>query len=89
MKVQELLTDETKWTRGEYALNAMGCPANPRAAGAVRWCLAGAIQRCYAGPEQLARFAAVRTIHADVQVWNDDPARTFAQVRELIVALDL
>lgn len=90
MTVAELLTDETKWTQGRYARNSNGCYAEASGDEAVCWCLEGALYRCYGIPDDGSAFnAAYRRLRDAiggewVARWNDDPQRTFAEVRAAI-----
>lgn len=47
MKVHELLDNESKWAKGSYAFNAEGRYCYEWADEACKWCLLGAIHRCY------------------------------------------
>lgn len=50
MKVHELLTDETKWCKGDLARNSRGRTVSPKDDTAVCWCMLGAMLRCYPKP---------------------------------------
>ena len=79
MKVRELLSDETKWLKGDYSANG-------------RYCLRGAINACYAvgSNEKYAVMMRVRQMLDDsITNWNDAPERTFSDVRALIEQLDI
>jgi hypothetical protein len=47
MTIQELLTDETAWTKNAYARLPTGEPCSSTNPGAASWCLLGAVNRCY------------------------------------------
>lgn len=49
MKVKELLSDESKWTRSAYARDSMGHSIPSTDPDAKCWCLQGAINFCYQG----------------------------------------
>ena len=49
MKVKELLSDESKWTKGVLARTADGTACSPTSQHASCFCLLGAIDHCYAG----------------------------------------
>lgn len=91
MKVHELLTDESKWTKGWYAKTVDGNKVSVTDDAAARWCLFGAVWKCYRDP------ARMRTILSQVFAdrereaiwWNDDPERTFDDVRDLVTRLDI
>jgi hypothetical protein len=48
MKVRELLSDESKWCKGPLAVDKEGRQTTPKSPTACKWCLWGAILRCYA-----------------------------------------
>jgi len=86
-----LFSDESKWTKGVYARDASGKPANPRGAGAVCWCLYGARivvtcgdtgrDKALSGPLNGALPQGVLVGYAD---WQDDPCRQFSEIKSLI-----
>ena len=97
MKVKELLSSPEKWTKGCAAKDSRGmlCPSDdPRA---CRWCLIGALMKCYGEDGMFRmlgmfypRIPAVGTSHFnDVAVWNDAPERTFEDVQQLVTYLDI
>ncbi len=92
MKVADLYTDSSRWTKGAYERNAAGEPIRFQKEGAVCWCLVGAMQQCYLTEGSYgARMRAVAA-HVgcyDLTAWNDAPERTFAEVRALVEELDL
>jgi hypothetical protein len=96
MKVRELLRDETTWLQGRVARDARGAKVVPEDATAVRWCVVGAIARCY-GPRQEAIWPRVlaglgleaRKDPSRIARWNDQTQTTFAAVRRLIDTLDI
>lgn len=50
MKVKELLSEETKWTKNHYAKNEEGEPVSSLFSEACCWCLKGAVTKCYYNP---------------------------------------
>lgn len=91
MKIQDLLTDESKWTKGTYARDATGAAVDDQDPAAVAWCLTGAAFKCYGfNPTscRLIREMAVETACAALPYWNDEHA-TFPEVRALIERLDI
>ena len=88
MKAHELLKEESNWCRQAYARDRSGRHIQPDDPEAVRWCLVGAIHRCYGyGNESLKilnRLGFERPAH-----WNDSPKRRFQEVRELLLRLDV
>ncbi len=55
MKVKELLADPARWTRGMFARRADNEPVASQSDEACKWCLLGAIRRCYVEGEEYAR----------------------------------
>jgi hypothetical protein len=47
MKVRELLSDESKWVQGIDAVDCLGMGCSPYSDQASKWCLMGAIAKCY------------------------------------------
>lgn len=91
MKVWQLLSDESKWTKGFAARSVYGAPIDPRSNEAVCWCLVGAIARCYGDD---VHFHNVRNLIADKvgrteASWNDTPKRTYSEVYALVKELDI
>lgn len=92
MKVKELLSDETKWIKGDYARDKSGKTAFPNSLDAACWCLHGAIIHCY---YQSIKYSSVeRLVRKELQLasihkWNDDPKRTFQDVRKLVEKLNI
>jgi hypothetical protein len=91
MKIRELLADEWCWTQGDDT---------PRVGhmGTRRYCLMDAVHACYnrpmTSPPLSARFwdvvwALRAHTGACISDWNDDPSRTFAEVRALVEKLDI
>ena len=90
MKVKDLLTDESKWTQGAFARNSEGYSVHINSCFASCWCLLGAIELCYPSTYPGVANAVVDAVGGcDIHRWNDDPKRTFAEVRELIERLDI
>lgn len=88
MKVQDILTDESKWTQGRDARDANGNEILPLADEAVCWCLGGALVK--AGIFQLIGNLLFKPLNGQsIWLWNDAPERTFAEVRALIEELDI
>lgn len=91
MKVADLLTDDSRWTQGENARDDGGFPIAAESEDAICWCLAGAIKRCYGDEDEVLRVLRIvhNRLNTQIDIWNDAPERTFADVRALIEALDL
>lgn len=102
MKVHELLSDETKWTRACGARDATGRQVEPCSSNAVCWCLVGAIEKCFPSAERwrdrrliMERISNRLSVGGapgthdvlDIMSWNDHA--TFDQVRDLVKELDI
>lgn len=99
MKIKELLTDESKWTRGISARNSIGKPIAFDSPLATCWCLIGAYIKCYPGEvdltnpnsvyQKLIKAVKTKTPFIGISVFNDHPQTTFADIRKLIEELDI
>lgn len=95
MKILDLLNNKTKWAKKHLALDADGYSVGVCSSTAVRWCLLGAITKCYeTAPDRLQAIfllsAALpkqyqtRCSYEDIISFNDRPATTFRRVRALL-----
>jgi len=94
MKVRDLLTDESKWTQRASARDIRGFNIQPRDERAVRWCVAGAMYCCYRDDEESAPWSKIDRYlelleYSNIVGWNDDPKRTFLDIRDLVMTLDI
>lgn len=102
MTVQELLSDESKWTKGTFARDENNCNIDPYSKGAICWCIKGAIMRCYEGDDEYwhanneirAAIAKLKyfdkpTININIMGFNDNPNTTFADIRRVIEEADI
>lgn len=92
MKAHELLNSPKRWTKLVPARDANCRPVSVDSEEACRWCLLGAIERCYPEEEKYltARIAISKAIGSTfISVYNDSAARTFEEVHGLLVKLDL
>lgn len=91
MKVKDLLTNESKWTKGAYSRNREGEVTDVLDSGhSVCWCLRGAIDLCYFGDERAQVRSKVRMyIDGEIEPWNDSFKTTFQDVKKLIDELDI
>ncbi len=98
MKVRDLLTDKSKWTKGRSACDRNGETTCYDAPNAASWCLAGAIARCYGMGEtwDLLATRIYDTLSARGQLpiggmgeWNDASERTFVEIRAMVEQLDI
>ena len=90
MKIKDLLKTKQDWTQGTLARDKDG-NAHFSETNSTSWCLGGAIERCY--PNRKIRnkvhLDVVGIIKMEIADWNDDPKRTFADVRKLIEEMDI
>lgn len=80
MKVQDILTDKSKWCQGAYEKED------------GRMCLVGAMVKSYpdhADFDEIYNKILWHTNSGAVSGWNDKSGRTFKQVRALIEELDI
>ncbi len=98
MKMLELLSDETKWTKNASAKNKDGFIVGPHNPEACKWCLSGAFAKCYFGilePEEILVLwnkivrASVDLYQMEPVTFNDNSQTTFAQIRELLEEVNL
>ena len=90
MKIRELLSDPSKWTQGCFARDVYGGVAS-RLEDECRWCLVGALGRCYDDSEFDRVYDLIKAAVPERQIvhWNDDPKRTFEDVRKLVEELNI
>lgn len=90
MKAWEFLSKRGVWCKGNYAVDKNGIAINPLDNLAVKFCVLGAICKCY--PEE-KEFVIVRDmlqlVKGKISDWNDDPKRKKYQVVELLKKLDI
>ncbi len=91
MKIKDLYTDESRWTKGAYARNGDGhAVLFSEHDNAYCFCLVGAIYKCY--PDQINEIRKRIGTHLGIELvyeWNDNPSRTFAEVKSLVEVLDI
>ena len=84
-RLDELLSDESKWTKGAYAVDKYGYHCDVKSEQAIRWCLVGAMMRISPHRHGELRGIISYCLGGDsVMDWNDSPKRTFADVKALI-----
>ncbi len=89
MKIRELLIDETRWIQNIYAINNDGKSCYVTSKDACKWCLDGALRRCYLLPQAKEIHKKLWDRIGNYVIWNDSPERTFAEVKALIEELDI
>lgn len=90
MKVIDVLSAPERWTQGANARDKDGTAVKHSSAEATCFCLGSAIALAY--PEAqwpIFQRIAARTGEPSTIVWNDEPGRTFEEVRRLVIDLDL
>lgn len=91
MKMYELLDSPEKWVKYHSAVTADGSPIVATDTEASRWCVLGALHRCYpvcnsdARSKLLDRFAIMSRLTS----WNDAPERKYEDVITLLKELDV
>ena len=93
MKVSEILT-ERSWIRFAFATNASGFSVAPEDIDACKWCLAGAIRRCYAGPPRTEAFIRVNEhlvnmYGFDQGAFSFNDTHTWKDIAEVIAATEI
>jgi hypothetical protein len=93
MKIKELLTDESKWTQNAGARDKEKIPVPPKSEEAVCWCLFGAILKCYGEDKEvynrLDKYILYNLTGMGIFSYNDNPKRTFKDIKALIEKLDI
>lgn len=92
MKVKELLISEDAWTTQHLARDVNGESTFSNDSDAVCWCLVGAICKCY-GTNECKRVKIVikveNYLNMPIHQWNDKSERTFDDVKNLIMKLNI
>lgn len=104
MKLRELFSDESKWTKGDYARNAAGESVEVMSPAATCFCLSGAIELLHPPEHGVfptdARITLVNKIAVYIGARTNTPvSRTripewndsvsFAEIRRMVEALDI
>ena len=90
IKVRNLLTRESKWCQGAYAQTKKGKDVLYNHSKAVRWCLWGAMKKCYGTGEEFKKIYEKVNFHLHgIITWNDKPYRKFIEVKKIIDRLDI
>lgn len=97
MKMHELLTDASRWTQGTNARDRQGRETLVWMPGACQWCLLGALRHCYGDVNAIRADQVLARIKRAIGIapgtalwdWNDAPDRKFADVRTLLLRLDV
>src|SRR5574337_1253637 len=90
LKVIDILTSPSKWCKGYFAKDKRGIKISERDEKAVRFCLVGAIHKCYEDDKSRKIFERIlKTLRKEGKFtfssdFNDSPKTRFADVRRLI-----
>ena len=89
MKIKELLSDKTKWTRLTRARDVHRRPVSSLSDEAVCWCLEGAVIKCYDYDRNDIIFKKIWTEIGKPAIgfWND--SHSFKEVKALVNKLDI
>jgi len=94
MKIHKFLNNPKKWTHGSLARDHRGYGTLPIGRYAKSWCLAGIMIKCYGGSSD--KYNEVKNKlqqelgrSMSITLWNDDPNRTFQDVKNLVTRLDI
>ncbi len=94
MKMKDLLNKRSKWTQGASARTGNDKPCKVMNPNAEKFCLLGAFQRCYGHPTDLSdggfiKYRALCAKTGGIASWNDNPERTYGDVKRLLEELDI
>ncbi len=88
LKVQELLNKDN-WIRGTNARDKYNNSINARSLEACKWCLWGAVIRCYEKSTFTITEKIEKKVGNTITGWNDDVFRIYEDVEDLIKELDI
>lgn len=88
----ELLSDESKWTKRAAAKDGNGSSLLPNDPGACCWCFIGALEKAGGGDHLLCWYVRqhiCETIrgfdgHGSLVTWNDQKSTTFEDVKRVL-----
>ena len=94
MKVKNLLKTKKQWTKNAFARNKYGHVVDINSKSASRYCLVGAIERCYGyhtdeHQSVIKKFNKTQHEYFTLFGFNDDKSTTFEDVKTLITKLDI
>jgi len=99
MKVKELLADPKSWTQRELARDSWGREVDIQDEGAICWCIAGGITKCYPDPEEFksARNKILRVIDPENKnrdcwwktIYNFNDSATHEEVMKVLEQADV
>ncbi len=96
MKAYELLSSPDKWCQGDFAKDAEGNSTKADSPAAARWCVVGALERCYDEYSFVAlmnspQIAAVLEVTggSTLSSWNDHTDRKWQEVYDALKKADV
>lgn len=98
--ISMLLSDETKWCKYQLGITAEGRAVHGTNSAAVKWCLLGAVEKCYSGfelgPVNAAASSPGRKIAKaigklfprfkgqPISMFNNHPMTVFSQIKKVV-----
>jgi hypothetical protein len=105
MKAHELLTSPDKWCKKSPAEDFQGHKLQAHDPRGIKWCALGAIQRAYPWPQwgkamdgvlralSVSQLGLAQMNNSDkacsIMEWNDDRQSSFAEIRGILLAVDI
>ncbi len=99
MKAKDLLRNPAHWCQGEMARDESGQPCRVRSYEAMKFCLAGALAKCYEENEMFKILEKVQAVikkklntkweYNSLSLFNDNPTRSHAEVLEVLELADV
>lgn len=86
MKVRDFL-NRKNWCKGVLALDANGLAVPPRDSSAVRFCLLGAVERCY--PENRGKIIMTLLSHVPENLSRFNDTAIWEQIEALLEKADV
>ena len=95
LKISDLLSDPKHHCKGDYAQDAQGCDARVDDDKADKWCLVGAVLRCYSEEDHLKIISRLKRAlqyqgkACSLTLFNDHPETTHQMVLDLAKLADV
>lgn len=91
MKVKQLLNKPSKWCKGSFAMKKDGLACGSLDLLAVKFCLLGAVKRCYSEDKWVDIIDKIRGElgYRHIINWNNAKETTFSDVKKLVNKLDI
>ena len=96
MKIWQLLDSPDKWTQGAVARDSQNKSVNWHSATAYKWCVIGAISKCYGqGEEHQQTYEKIQDYLASkgnywmLVLWNDARETTWQEIHDTCKELDV